>query len=155
MSSYYIHLLSIYYISIVIIVVRSYLACYHRVPERYRTGFVQHVYVGLHVVAVDGFGRTWVQVGRWAADHLLASVAHSRGTPATGHTAKRAKKHIKYDADWTWRCSVVHATAYKTWITIATKLLLYWNGKFYVMATFLCPYWLIDPFKEDGIELLT
>lgn len=61
------------------------LACDHRVPERYCAGFVQHVYVGLHVVAVDRFGRAGVQVGRRAADHLLASVAHSRGTPATGH----------------------------------------------------------------------
>jgi len=75
--------------------VRSYLACDHRVPERYRAGFVQHVYVGLHVVPVDGFGRTGVQIGRWASDHLLASVAHSRGTPATGHTAKDQKHIIK------------------------------------------------------------
>lgn len=67
---------------------RSYLACDHRVPERYRAGFVQHMYVRFHVVTVDGFGRTGVQVGRRATDHLLASVAHSSGTPAAGHAAK-------------------------------------------------------------------
>lgn len=85
-------------ITVLYIVVRSYLACDHRVPERYCAGFVQHVYVGLHVVSVDGFGRTGIQIGWWAADHLLASIAHSRGTPATGHTAKE-QKCMKYDAD--------------------------------------------------------
>jgi len=63
--SYYNHhhnIIYIYclYISIITLylVVRSYLACDHRVPKRYRARFVQHVYVGLHVVTVDGFGRT-------------------------------------------------------------------------------------------------
>lgn len=37
-----------------------YLACDHGVPERYRAGFVQHVYVRLHVVAVNRFGRAGV-----------------------------------------------------------------------------------------------
>lgn len=42
------------------------------------------MYVRLHVVAVDRFGRTGVQVGR-RPDHFLASVAHPGGASTAGH----------------------------------------------------------------------
>lgn len=75
----------------VFMIIFSYLAGDHRVSERYSAGFVQHMYVRLHVVTVDRFGRAGVQVGRRTTDHFLAPVAHSRGASTAGHPATKTR----------------------------------------------------------------